>query len=779
MRRNFTIFLVCLPFFFISISSIAQGLVINEVVPISDGAYSDEDGDHSDWIEIRNMSDQSIQLAGYTLSDDEDELDKWNFPEYTLDGFGHIVVFCSNKNRETQPFHTNFKLKSSGEPVILSNDQGEIIDEVAPTALSEGFALARICYDACYWDVLDTQSPGEDNMAQSLVAFSIPSGVFEDDLNLELDHPFGHEIRYTLDGSVPNAESLLYSGSISLTDASDSEVLISDISTSAYWSNPTGELLQINTVRAQAFLAGVPTTQVFTKTYAIGEQAVALFNEYPVFSMQTNADSLFDSEYGIHVPGVNFDPGNSTWSGNYYMRGPEWERDVHIEYFENAQLAWSQSVGIRIHGGKTRGAPQKSFRFYARDDLGAGEFNHKFFETKEKTVFDKLLLRCHLGCWNKTVIKDEVTAYVAKDLNFETQHSRPCVMFINGEYWGLFAIRDFYDAQYIEEEHGYHKDSVDILNHGSGYRPNVDPDWGVFEGDNLHYAALMDFLENADMTLIEDYNYVSTQMDLSSMIDYYSTQVYFAQKDWPAGNHKVWRGGGESKWQWMLFDTDASWGYLGASNNTMLRATATNSSNYSNPPWATFLFRKLLESPVFVEDFKKRYACLLKNEFSVETIEPIIDRFVDLYSPGMPRNIDRWHHVSSMADWMGRINSKLYAFSEDRRGYTEGHFTDYFGTEFNPDDYDCDEFVTNSDEIVVSEYFMKVYPNPASDQIWVDSPIEVNGARLKIYDSLGKQLHIGDYQFHQTIDISDFNPGVYIVIIEQGNAVVSSRFIKY
>ena len=756
----------------------AQEIFLNEIVSNSDGFYPDEDGDHSDWVEIYNPSAQPVQLGGFYLTDDFEDLDKWMFPDEVLNPFEYMVVFCSDKNRNTEPFHTNFKLKSSGEPLILSNALGEIIDELTPTAMAEGFALAKVCSENCYFELLNFQTPGEDNHAYSLITFSMPSGVYEEDIEISLSNPLNHEIRYTLDGSTPQHGSPLYEESLVLYDASSSEVEISTISTSPYWSQPTGEILQINTLRARSFVAGIPSSQVFSRTYAVGQSSAELFEQYPVFSFQSDADSLFNPEYGIHVPGINFDPGDVVWSGNYFQRGPAWERNVHIEYFENAYPQWAQNVGIRIHGGKTRNGPQKSFRLYARNALGAGEFNHQFFDTKEKTVFDKLLLRCHFGCWNKTVIKDETTAYVGKDLDYDTQHSRPCVVFINGEYWGLFSIRDFYDAQYIEEEYGFDKDSVSILNHGSGIISPTDSEWSIYEGSNDHYVALMDFMENADMTSADNYEYIATQVDISSMIDYYSTQVYFAQKDWPAGNHKVWRGDGDSKWRWLLFDTDSGWGYLGATNNTMVRATTTTSNDYSNPPWATFLFRKFLESPEFVEAFKYRYACLIKNEFADENVAQAVDRFVDLYTPGMPRNIARWHHVNSMSDWMSRIDNKLYGFSASRRSYTEQHISDFFETDFNPEDYDCEGLISHIDDEIDSEQLIIIYPNPATSHIWVDTNSDGAQSHLKIFDGLGRLIYDELFRNHHLINVENFSPGLYFVVLEKGQSKITNRFIK-
>lgn len=768
-------------FFILTLSvgynSFSQEVYLNEMVSNSDGFYIDEDGDSSDWVEIHNPSEEVISLLGYGLSDDPEDLFKWTFPDIAIDPMGYLVVFCSDKDRPTIPLHTSFKLKSSGELILLTHPDGEVLDQVNPTPLAEGFALAKVCSEICYWEKLPTATPGVSNMTGSIIAFSSPSGVFTTDLAVSINHSLGHDIRYTLDGSIPTMESPLYDGPISFTDATATEPQFSLINTSYYWDPPTGDVMQVNNIRAMSFVDEIPTSEVFSKTYAVGEEVSQLFEEYPVFSFQIDGDSLFDFERGIHVRGVHFDPSNSQWTGNFYQRGSEWERDVHMEYFENAVPVWSQEAGVRIHGGKTRNAPQKSFRLYARDELGAGEFHHPFFETKDKTVFDKLLLRCGFGCWNQTVIKDEVSAYVARDLDFDSQHSRPCIVFINGEYWGIFAIRDFYDSQYIEEEYGIENDSVTVMAHASGYRPNVPSDWGLYEGDNTHYIALMDFMENADMTVSSNYEYIKTQMDMSSMIDYYSTEIFFANRDWPAGNHKVWRGSGDAKWRWLLFDMDSGWGYQGPAAQALIKVTATNSSAYYNLPWATFLLRKFLESPVFVEEFKARYACLMKNEFEAETLQLAIDRFVDIYTPGMPQNIDRWHMNNSMSEWNSRVNSKLRDFADDRHNHAIDHIAEYFNVAYDIDEYDCDGVVTSTAEIEEPSALLIIYPNPSSDHIWIDSN-DITAGYLRIFDSMGRLVHESNYQFHQRVDIGSLSQGVYIARLESGGKRFSRQFVK-
>ena len=756
----------------------AQDIKLNEIVASNDGSFLDEDGESKDWVEIYNPSSEPVYLEGYTLSDTEGNPHKWTFPDVVIPAQGYKVIFCSDKNRYTEPMHTNFKISSSGEPIILSNADGEVIDYLPPTPVSKGFALAKICAGECYWEILPESSPGVDNFSVSLVAYSVPSGIDPDDIELALTHSWGHEIRYTIDGSIPDINSDLYTQPIVLSDVNQAPEL-SYISTSPYWTAPSGEIAQVNVIRARSFQNGIPSSPPFSKTYGVGNEALEMFETYPVFSIQTDSDSLFDPELGIYVPGNDYVASNPQWSGNYFNRGPEWEREVHIEYFENGLSTWSHEIGLRIHGGKSRNAPQKSLRLYARSELGAANFNHPFFETKDTRRYDKLLLRAHFGCWNKTAIKDGVSAYITRDLDFESQHVRPCIVFVNGEYWGLFAIRDRMDTHFIEEEFGTERDSVDIILNGSGNNPEADSDWGIVYGDNIHYLALLDFLENNDMGLEENYAYVSTQLDISSAIDYYIAEIYFAQRDWPSNNYKLWRGGGDSKWRFLFFDLDSGWGYQGPVHNTLLYAAHPSGTTIYNTPYATFLFRKLLDSPLFAEAFQHRYGCLLNSELSKDTIDLALDKFVDMYTPGMPNQIKRWNNNASMVAWMGRVNSKLYSFNAARRNYAVQHVSTYFGIDFNPDNYDCNDTInTGIEELITNKPVLKIYPNPTSDRIWIDADINSNRGEVHIIDAMGRMLHSGPYSFHQKINVSDLSSGIYFVIIEDGVQRLTSQFVK-
>ncbi len=109
--------------------------MINEFMADNDSTRADEDGDFSDWIEIRNPTGASINLNGWHLTDEADNLNKWRFPAVTIPAGGYVLVFASGKDRATagSELHANFKLSASGEYLALIDPDGlTIIQEFAP-----------------------------------------------------------------------------------------------------------------------------------------------------------------------------------------------------------------------------------------------------------------------------------------------------------------------------------------------------------------------------------------------------------------------------------------------------------------------------------------------------------------------------------------------------------------------------------------------------------------------------------------------------------------------
>ncbi|NQU21445.1 MAG: lamin tail domain-containing protein, partial [Candidatus Nealsonbacteria bacterium] len=96
-------------------------LVISEFMAINNNTLNDKDGDDSDWIEIHNPTFATVNLDGWSLTDNAAELAKWQFPAVALGSGDYLVVFASGKDLADPQgqLHTNFKLDGDGEYLAL------------------------------------------------------------------------------------------------------------------------------------------------------------------------------------------------------------------------------------------------------------------------------------------------------------------------------------------------------------------------------------------------------------------------------------------------------------------------------------------------------------------------------------------------------------------------------------------------------------------------------------------------------------------------------------
>ncbi|MCK4563262.1 MAG: lamin tail domain-containing protein, partial [Verrucomicrobia bacterium] len=101
---------------------------------INDTTLMDVDGDYEDWIEIHNDSASPVNLAGWFLTDNATELDKWRFPSIVLEADQYLVVFASSKDRRNPraELHTNFKLSGGGEYLALVQPDGTVAYDYYP-----------------------------------------------------------------------------------------------------------------------------------------------------------------------------------------------------------------------------------------------------------------------------------------------------------------------------------------------------------------------------------------------------------------------------------------------------------------------------------------------------------------------------------------------------------------------------------------------------------------------------------------------------------------------
>ncbi|MFM8433595.1 MAG: lamin tail domain-containing protein, partial [Bacteroidota bacterium] len=213
MRPVFLVFFSLL-FSFLSVEVSGQ-IVINEIMANNQKTIADTDGDYSDWIELTNTTGVSVNLTGYKLSDNPDSLNKWVFPSVNLPAGGYLRIWCSNKNRISSPFHTNFTIDAQGEDIYLSSPTA-VIDFVAAVYMPADISFGRLPSGNGNGTYLSSATPvASNNSAIALLGalrqkplFSIPGGFYTDSQAVFMSHPDSTVvIRYTTDGSDPTESS--------------------------------------------------------------------------------------------------------------------------------------------------------------------------------------------------------------------------------------------------------------------------------------------------------------------------------------------------------------------------------------------------------------------------------------------------------------------------------------------------------------------------------------------------------------------------------------------
>jgi len=773
------------------------GLVINEIMLSNSSSVSAGGDDFPDWIEFYNGSDEDVNLAGYGISDDEDDPFKWVFPDISILQGSFLTIFASGGDEFSFGyFHTNFKLSSAGENVIFTRPNGITQDYIEPISVGEDISYGRYPDGSEHMERLHLHSAGYSNNDSPGIHFSHQSGFFASVIELNLSPSENLEIRYTTDGSDPTFESALYAAPIILDELVDAPNIYSDIETSPSWDAPDYLVYKCHTIRAALFDSDQIMSNIYNKTYFIDPDTYERYEGYNVLSIITDPDNLFSPDSGIYVPGDLFETSNSTWTGNYFQKGIEWERDGHFQYFgTQGESLIDQNIGLRTHGGKGRNLPQKSLRIYARHEYGAPRVNHDFFDFKDSRIFSRLVVRNSLSGWQTTVIKDECTAYICRNLEFDVLASQPVVVFLNGEYWGIQCIREYFDDNFVSEEYDFEEDSINMVLHGSGNRPDLPDDWGTVYGTNADHIALYDFLNNNDLSEEVNYNFVLDKLNIESIIDYYCAEIYFNNADWPTNNNKLWQNGIDGKWSQMFYDIDGGWSYLGTSFNALHRALSDNGTAQA-APYATMLLRKLMEAPEFQEDFLARMACLMNNDFSEETLTEAVEIYKAKYFNAIPEHIERWGNPVSTDVWENKVQTMI-VFAAYRKGYMIDHINTEFNIDFIPEDYECEEEEeppVESDlglESVVDheqepldipkaetlDHRIFLYPNPSTNNlIWLDFSLETSLVDYEIYDLTGKRLQNGSAAHHDQISLP-FDAGTYVVRVLHDNAHTTKTII--
>lgn len=485
--------------------------------------------------------------------------------------------------------------------------------------------------------------------------FSVESGFYADEFELKLSTVMGREIYYTVDGSDPRTSdtAIEYDASIRIYDnTKDANRLsnITDITLSEYYP-PKEPVEKGMIIRAVSKGALGNFSEVVTHSYFVGKEK-DYYSEMRVISLVVEEDDLFDPDTGRYMVGSGYyewlksddyqeyDPGDVNNPTNYNQKGKETEFPVLIQVFEGGKEVFRANVGARISGNWSRAAAQKSFRLYARKEYGTDKMQYAFFDERTNNKgeviqsYDKVTLR-NSGNDNQTLhFRDAFFQELVKGLETDYMASEPCVLFLNGEFWGFYLLREKPEDEYIESLYGIDKKIVAVLKNG-------DVESGD-DSDAEEFRDLCSWAQSADMRLEENYTRFCESVDLQSFMDYLTVQTYLNNADWMNGyanNWMVWRTKAvvnswpkaDGKWRFILYDLDYSAGLYNAEKTSYTYDGLSNNRANGSVYDFTAILDNLMTNPEFALQFRENYLRIMDECFAPDVVDALLNRYVDAY----------------------------------------------------------------------------------------------------------------------------------------------------
>ena len=398
---------------------------------------------------------------------------------------------------------------------------------------------------------------------------------------------------------------------------------------------------------------------------------ISFHTEFKVISLNISEEFLFDDVLGLYVPGKEayYDTLVNHWrKANWeYKR----ERPCNVEVFnENGERIIHQNAGVRIFGGMTSYYPEKSLRIIARDQYGVNRFNAAIFDSD--TVDYKHLVIRHSGNDYRTLrFKDAFITSIAAESGLDVQQSSPAHLYVNSEYWGVYNLREKINKHYFRNNYNIPFSGLDIL---QGF--NV-----VDHGEKTKYLALLSFIKKHDLSVYENYEYVSEVVDTRNFINFWVHQMFYANPD-VRGNIRFWMSDSlDGKFRWIVYDTDLGF-FKSYHNENMLEVfTSEIKTRWFNPTWSTFLLRELLKNEDFKNDFILQYSIIGNTILSTEYLSERINTFKGLYEKEMLFHFSNrrmfQRHQGSISKWYKSIDDLIY-FAKNRPAVTEQNLVETF-----------------------------------------------------------------------------------------------------
>ncbi|HOW25099.1 MAG TPA: CotH kinase family protein [Bacteroidales bacterium] len=625
-------------------------VMINEYSVSNLSTIADNYNKYEDWIELYNKSGQDMDVGGYFLSDNPDDPQKWAFPESTLlSSGGFLVVWASGRDEAISGiFHTNFRMSQTGpspEWVVFSDPSGTVLEQYQLEITQNGHSRGRISDGFPSWGIFQNPTPESSNNTSPAYSryaekpsVSVPAGFYTESFMVTITtNETNAQIKYTLDGTEPVSSSATYTEPLNISST-----------------------LILKARVFSSFAAVLPGLIEFN-SYFINE-----VHDLPVMSVAGN-DML---------ELLNGDESLRPWgSAEFFNKEKVRTTTAYGEFNEHGQDSW-------VH-------PQRSIDYIARDECGYNKaLFEKFFSLSDREEFQRVILRAagddnYPGIDTSAHIRDDFVQTLSEKAGqkLDWRRSERCVLYANGEYWGIYAIREkVSDHDYTDYYYNQGKYDIQYIMLWGGT-------WAEYGGDQAleDWYTLYNYIVTHDMSNPEYYQTVTSQYDMTSLVDYVIINSYVVCSDWLNWNVGWWRGlnpqGTHGKWGYILWDEDATFGHyinytgIPAQSPYVSPCYQDDLAGWQDPENHVVILNKLRENPDFEQYYVSRYIDLLNTAFTDEYMLPMLDSMAQIIAPEIPRHTVRWG--GSLQQWETNVQ-KIRDFITTRNSVIRGGLADCY-----------------------------------------------------------------------------------------------------
>jgi hypothetical protein len=594
-------------------------LIISEFMCSNKNTIKDKEEKSSDWIELTNLTNDTLFLNGYSLSDDANRLTRFTFSSgFILPRAQEIYYASGEKNKEG---HLNFKLDKSGGDVFLINPGGEILNQIKYLRQFKDMSFVFVKGE---WNYSKYPSPREVNNSKDLFSGIAPAVNIrlekrESQIQVILSADEEGEIKYTTDGSSAfSDEAKVYKSSF---------------------------LVDSNQVITAALFSETLITKRSVSAVYVDRKAHSL----PVLSLVTDPKNLWSDSTGVFIEGL---------FKNYENRSDSCERKASIQYFAKEGEVRQQSINFKIYGAGTRGRPKKSMTFKPR----GGEMPNWFFSSNKNEYIDGFVVR---ACYSDASrFKNEVVKGVNDIMGSDLlmQEYMPSVLYVNGEYWGLYNIYERKNDDFITAHTG--KKVRHLLN-GNSRQAKAE------RGSNESYNEFLDQLNVIDIKSVKAFELIQSEVELGSFMDFWVNELFTLKAD--RFNNRFWKTKEEdAKWSYVGYDFDI--GFVWPIN------PRTKKNFSEKEAMGIEVFGKCIQNTAFATHFFKRLSDFMNFGYTPEEVGRILSKADSLTKEEFKRDYTRWSEEwPKCLDKGDEQVKKLTKFVSPRSTYLRDSIAPIFG----------------------------------------------------------------------------------------------------